>query len=70
VTDKEFVQLIYPKVYFHRGEIYESSSNLYPIWSDEYGRWAQDWDDQIAINNLWEQFAEYLRREMLRKFES
>ena len=70
MTAEDFVKLIYPMAYFHRGEIYETPSRLYPMWSDEYGRWALDWDDQIAINNIWEQLGEYLRQEMLRKFES
>ena len=68
MTDKEFVLSIYPTAYFNRGSIIIPCGQT--LWEDEYGIWAENWNDTVATEKRWHNFAEYLRRQFLKKLES
>jgi hypothetical protein len=68
MTDKDFVKSIYPTAYFTRGAILTDYGRI--LWEDEYGRWAREWNDPIAIKNAWNSLAIILRKQFLKKLES
>jgi hypothetical protein len=68
MTNKEFVTSMYPGAYFRRGSIFNNQGAI--LWQDEYGIWAEDWDDTVVIDNAWEQLAKSIQYKFLKKLES
>jgi hypothetical protein len=69
MTNKEFVQKIYPDAYFTRGSIFTKDNNIL-LWEDEYGVWAEEWNDPLGIENAWSKLAAIINLRMLQKLES
>lgn len=70
MTNKDFVLSIYPRAYFSRGSVYADDRNGKSLlWEDEYGAWAEEWIDDVAINYAWEQEAKIINRKILKKLE-
>jgi len=68
MTDKEFVQSIYPGAHFTRGNILNKQGAV--LWQDEHWTWAKEWNDPVAIENAWNQLATLFKRNFLNKLES
>ena len=68
MTDKEFVCNIYPGAHFTRGNILNNQGVV--LWEENYGLWAEEWNDTVAIDNAWKELAAFIQYKFLKKLES